>query len=404
MNILEIMKKNLILILAITAGLFSIYFFGDRNLDNEWQVMVYNLETNNILSSRKINGVLVPNIFMPPLYPIFLFIIKKILFNSELYLTVILLIQLYFHLLSAHLLKKILNLLFEKKFSNLGFLIFLFFPLSIYAVGQISSINLQILLLLVFIYNFIKISETNSKISIVFFSVASALLMLLRGEFFIFFIFTLIYLFLIKKNFLTILIALFVSILVLSPYLVRNYKIFQTITITKSAGFNLLKGNNPLSKVEGIGMWYGYDVVPDIKDELANLKPIEKYDLLSDPIFLNRAVVFIKENPSRYIKLYFKKVFSFLFVDFESSYPGYYSIFNILPKILFSILSLASIIFFVSLRINLYNYFVLIYFLNIGLISFFFILPRYTLSLLPIQIILSMFLIKKIAKKYFNVK
>ena len=72
MNILEIMKKNLILILAVTAGLFSIYFFGDRNLDNEWQVMVYNLETNNILSSRKINGVLVPNIFMPPLYPIFL--------------------------------------------------------------------------------------------------------------------------------------------------------------------------------------------------------------------------------------------------------------------------------------------------------------------------------------------
>jgi|TARA_B110000211_G_scaffold232153_1_gene295197 hypothetical protein len=400
MNILEIMKKNLILILAITAGLFSIYFFGDRNLDNEWQVMVYNLETNNILSSRKINGVLVPNIFMPPLYPIFLFIIKKILFNSELYLTVILLIQLYFHLLSAHLLKKILNLLFEKKFSNLGFLIFLFFPLSIYAVGQISSINLQILLLLVFIYNFIKISETNSKISIVFFSVASALLMLLRGEFFIFFIFTLIYLFLIKKNFLTILIALFVSILVLSPYLVRNYKIFQTITITKSAGFNLLKGNNPLSKVEGIGMWYGYDVVPDLKDELANLRPIEKYDLLADPIFLDRAVQFIKEDPKRYIKLYFKKVLSFFLIDFDSSYPGYYSIFNTLPKILFSILSLISIIIFSSLRVNLYNYFVLFYFLNIGLFSFFFILPRYTLSLLPIQIILSMFLIKKIVSKY----
>tara|TARA_B110000259_G_C14021691_1_gene403286 strand:- start:656 stop:1861 length:1206 start_codon:yes stop_codon:yes gene_type:complete len=400
MNILEIMKKNLILILAVTAGLFSIYFFGDRNLDNEWQVMVYNLETNNILSSRKINGVLVPNIFMPPLYPIFLFIIKKILFNSELYLTVILLIQLYFHLLSAHLLKKILNLLFEKKFSNLGFLIFLFFPLSIYAVGQISSINLQILLLLVFIYNFIKISETNSKISIVFFSVASALLMLLRGEFFIFFIFTLIYLFLIKKNFLTILIALFVSILVLSPYLVRNYKIFQTITITKSAGFNLLKGNNPLSKVEGIGMWYGYDVVPDLKDELANLRPIEKYDLLADPIFLDRAVQFIKEDPKRYIKLYFKKVLSFFLIDFDSSYPGYYSIFNTLPKILFSILSLISIIIFSSLRVNLYNYFVLFYFLNIGLFSFFFILPRYTLSLLPIQIILSMFLIKKIVSKY----
>jgi hypothetical protein len=109
-------------------------------------------EKNNILSSREINGILVPNLFMPPLYPIFLFILKKILFNSESYVIVVLLIQLCFHLLSAHMLKKILNLLFEKKFSNLGFLIFLFFPLSIYAVSQISSINLQVLLLLIFIY------------------------------------------------------------------------------------------------------------------------------------------------------------------------------------------------------------------------------------------------------------
>ena len=404
MQTFEFIKKNLILMLAVAAGLFSIYFFGDKTLDNEWKVMVHNLEENNILSSREVNGVLVPNIFMPPLYPIFLFIIKKISFNSNIYLTTILLIQLCFHLLSANILKKILNLLFEEKLSNLGFLIFLFFPLSIYAVGQISSINLQILLFIIFIYNFIKIFETNKKIFIVFFSIASGLLMLLRGEFFIFFIFSLIYLFLKKKNFSSILIALFVAILTISPYLVRNYQIFQTVTITKSAGFNLLKGNNPLSKVEGIGMWHGYDVVPDIKDELENLKPIEKYDLLSDPIFLNRAVMFIKENPSRYIKLYFKKVFSFLFVDFESSYPGYYSIFNILPKILFSVLSLASIFFFVSLRINLYNYFVLIYFLNIGLMSFFFILPRYTLSLLPIQIILSMFLIKKIVNTYFKFK
>ena len=201
MNILEIIKKNLILILAVTAGLFSIYFFGDKTLDNEWTVIVYNLEKNNILSSREINGILVPNLFMPPLYPIFLFILKKILFNSESYVIVVLLIQLCFHLLSAHMLKKILNLLFEKKFSNLGFLIFLFFPLSIYAVSQISSINLQVLLLLIFIYNFIKIFETSSTTSIVFFSVASGLLMLLRGEFFIFFIFTLIYLFLNKKIF-----------------------------------------------------------------------------------------------------------------------------------------------------------------------------------------------------------
>ena len=121
--------------------------------------------------------------------------------------------------------------------------------------------------------------------------------------------------------------------------------------------------------------------------------------MISDKIFLERAINFISENPGRYIKLYFKKILSFLFVDIESSYPGYYSPLNIIPKLLLSITSLISIVIFFNFRVNLYNYFVLYYFLNIGLFSFFFILPRYTLSILPIQIILSVFLIKKINTK-----
>jgi len=146
-------------------------------------------------------------------------------------------------------------------------------------------------------------------------------------------------------------------------------------------------------------MWHGYDVVPDLKDKLNEIKPLKKYDVISDKIFLKRAIEFISDDPKRYIKLYFKKSLSFLFVDIESSYPGYYSLLNILPKLLLSITSLISIIVFFSFRINLYNYFALYYFLNIGLFSFFFILPRYTLSILPIQIILSIFLANKTTKK-----
>ena len=146
-------------------------------------------------------------------------------------------------------------------------------------------------------------------------------------------------------------------------------------------------------------MWDGYDVVPDLKVKLDNIKPYKKYDVISDKIFLERAIEFISEDPKRYMKLYLKKTLSFLFIDVESSYPGYYSFLNIIPKLLLSVTSLISIIIFFNFKINLYNYFVLYYFSNIGLFSFFFILPRYTLSILPIQIILSIFLIKKINTK-----
>ena len=393
------LERKFIISFGLILGVISIFCFGDKTLDNEWTTMVYNLETHNILSSRTINGELIPNIFMPPLYPLFLFCIKKVIFSQNIFIPVVLSIQLFFYLLSGVILEKTLNLLNGGSLAKIGMTVFILFPLNIYSVGQISSINLNLFLMLIFIYSFVQIYKTNYKIYILSFSISASLLMLLRGEFFIFFFFSLFYLILKKKSFSHVLLAFILSLIILSPYLIRNYKNFGVITITKSSGFNLLKGNNPHAKVEGIHMWDGYDVVPDLKEKIKNIEPLKKYDVISDKIFLERAINFISENPDRYIKLYFKKILSFLFVDIESSYPGYYSPLNIIPKLLLSITSLISIIIFFNFRVNLYNYFVLYYFLNIGLFSFFFILPRYTLSILPIQIILSVFLIKKINTK-----
>ena len=393
------LEKKFILSFGLILGLISIYYFGDRTLDNEWKIMVYNLEEYNILSSRTINGELIPNIFMPPLYPLFLFSIKKIILGQNIYIPTILCIQLFLYLLSGAILEKTLDLLIDKNFAKIGMTMFILFPLNIYSVGQISSINLNLFLMLIFIYSFVQMYKNNYLIYILSFSISASLLMLLRGEFFIFFLISLFYLLLKKKSFSHVLSAFLISLVVLSPYLIRNFKDFGLITITKSTGFNLLKGNNPLSKVEGVAMWDGYDVVPDLKVKLDNIRPYKKYDVISDKIFLERAIEFISEDPKRYMKLYLKKTLSFLFIDVESSYPGYYSFLNIIPKLLLSVTSLISIIIFFNFKINLYNYFVLYYFSNIGLFSFFFILPRYTLSILPIQIILSVFLIKKINEK-----
>ena len=136
--------------------------------------------------------------------------------------------------------------------------------------------------------------------------------------------------------------------------------------------------------------------------------PIDAYvilyhmNLLKDQILMNQAIKFIKEDPKKYIKLYFKKFFSFLFIDFNSTYPNYYSILHILPKILLSISTLIGIILITNYSINIANYFVIFYLANIGLFSFFFILPRYSLFLLTIQIVLSLFAIEKIKDRVNN--
>ena len=41
--------------------------------------------------------------------------------------------------------------------------------------------------------------------------------------------------------------------MVISPYVIRNYIHFNQVIIVKSLGYNLWKGNNQLSTVEGYG-------------------------------------------------------------------------------------------------------------------------------------------------------
>ena len=190
------------------------------------------------------------------------------------------------------------------------------------------------------------------------------------------------------------------TILIISPYLYRNYSIFNVLTITKSSGYNLLKGNHPRTKVEGTGMFLKIEkVIPEVKDALEQLKslgPTKSYDLLQDQVLMDQALIFIKSEPLKYISLYFKKFFAFMFVDLNSSYPNYYSIFHIAPKIILAVGSFLGILITLSLKINIYNYVALFYLANISLFSIFFILPRYSLSLLTIQIILSLLFLKKI--------
>ena len=396
----RIFSLSAIIFLGVLARFLAVIIVGDQHVDNEWGVMLKNLEENNILSIRDVNGQPMPNAFMPPLYPLFLYVIKFFFSQLNIFLYVVYFIQILLSAISIYLTYKILLEFYSENICKIGTLIYSIFPLNIYGASQISSITLQLFFINLFILGFIFLIKYKNLYGIITFSISAGFLMLLRGEFFIFFIFSLIFYLLKTKDYKRFFLGLIISIIVISPYLVRNYQIFEVVTITKSGGYNLLKGNNPKSLVEGKAMMgFVRDVVPEVKNELDSLKANKKYDLMFDDILLNQAIIFIQEDPSRYIYLYFKRVVSFLFIDLESTYPGYYSILHIIPKLVIAITTFFSIIFLFRFKFNLYSYFILYYLLNIGLFSVFFILPRYSLSLLTIQIILSLYWIKKFFPK-----
>ena len=165
------------------------------------------------------------------------------------------------------------------------------------------------------------------------------------------------------------------------------------LSITKSSGYNLWRGNHFNANVEGNQLHDN-----QLKNKVENILPSNRYDLELDKMYMEEAINNIKKDPVYFIKLYIKKVISFLFIDLNSSYENYYNYLNIIPKIIISITTLMGALL-ITRKESILVYFTGYYFFNIFLFSIFFILPRYSLMLLPIQIILTCYLIENLKTK-----
>ena len=92
-------------------------------------------------------------------------------------------------------------------------------------------------------------------IYILIFAFIGGLLILVRREFIAIIAFSSLYLFFYyKTQFKKIFLIILISLITISPYLVRNYLIFERIIIHSGFGYNLWQGNNPYTNVEGSGV------------------------------------------------------------------------------------------------------------------------------------------------------
>jgi 4-amino-4-deoxy-L-arabinose transferase-like glycosyltransferase len=382
-----------------------IFIFGDTRLDNEWGIIVNNLTDYGKFSLVNFGDFFVPNLFMPPLYAFYLYFFKIFHFNNEIYIQVVLFSQIILSSFSVVIFYNINKLFFSNKICILGTLIFSLFPLHIYACSQISSIILQSFLMITFFYFFLKTMKKNNFYNICFLSLASGLLILLRGEFIALFLLSILYLALfIKINLKSILIIILLTFVVISPYLMRNIIVLDAITITKSIGFNLWKGNNPQTDVEGKN--YIYDSIfdqedLDLREQINKVLEDKYYEINLDKVFLSEGIKNINNDPIKYFGLYLKKILSFLFIDLNSSNPYYYHPLHYLPVLFISITSIIGIILSKKNSYQI-NFLILFFIVNIAIVSVFFILPRYKLAIIPLQIIFSNIFFEYIKKNFFK--
>ena len=396
--------KNYLLPSLISVSLLirilTVYFIKDTHVEYEWNILLNNLIEHKSYSLRSFNGELVPSVLMPPLYAFFLYFIHVISFLKDSYfLYLVFFIQIILSTYSIYLFYQINQNFFSNKFSIINSFIFSIIPLNIYICGQISSANIQLFLSLLFLKLLFTLIKNKTQKNIIFFSIVSGLLILCRGEFVIIFVLTLFFIFISKKidiiNLIKILIIVF---LVISPYVIRNYIHFNQFIITKSLGYNLWKGNNQLSKVEGYGK-FEINEFKNLHDKVKSINKDKYYEINWDNIFLEEVINNIEKNPIIYLKLFFKKLSSFYFIDLESSYPNYYNFFHIFPVVILSLLSFPSLIIFFKNNKFENKYLGLYFFLNLVIFSIFFILPRYKIVILPVQIILVGYTLNYVIKK-----
>ena len=130
-----------------------------------------------------------------------------------------------------------------------------------------------------------------------------------------------------------------ISLITISPYLIRNIIVFETVTITKTTGYNFWKASHPDAK--GLE---GSEIINDSLQKQIDKIPKDKfYGLNYDNLFLNEAIKNIKKDPIRYLTLFIKKAVSFLFIDINSPNPNYYNPLHYIPVLLFGITSLIGI-------------------------------------------------------------
>tara|TARA_B100000029_G_scaffold515027_1_gene620161 strand:+ start:1335 stop:2624 length:1290 start_codon:yes stop_codon:yes gene_type:complete len=412
-------ELNIIIFLFLLSFFIRIpiiLIYGDTSLDHEWKHLVNNLILHGQLVYESFDDFLLPNLWMPPLYAYYLYIFSFFGLENNNYVLLILLTQVFIASISVVVFYKINKLFFSKKISFYSSLLFSLIPIHIYASSQISSITLQIFSYMLFIYLFFQIGREKKFSSIIIFSIVSGFILLLRSEFQAIFVLSLIYLFIFFKVPLKkVLLIFLISLITISPYLIRNYIIFEKITLAETFGYNLWKGNHPYAMRNSLVEGYEFPVdlsettnlnenmkqqSPEIIDGFIVLQAIPKdknYRLKFNKFFLNQAIDNIKNEPYSYLVFFFKKVASFLLINLKSSDPNYFNPLHYIPVLVLGVTSLIGI-GLSNKKSREINYLILIFFSLVFIFSTVSILPRYKLIIIPLQIIFTNIFIVNIRK------
>lgn len=302
-------KKIILVLFFIALFLRVIYIFTLNNTDiGTWDEEGWEIAKNLVEGKGYKMWCGVGDLYSgrPPIFPLFLAGIF-IIFGQNIIITKIFLAV--FNSLICLVIFSLGKKIFNQKVGLMAMAVSAVYPPFIYWGGQPTQETLTILFLALATLFLLKIEEKEKMFLYAILSgVFLGMLVMTRSmAYVLIFLFPLWSLFLFKnrkQGLIAAYLVLLPVILIISPWVIRNYKIHHTILLASTeGGMTFYAANNPDVLTKGGGDFY---VLGISTKEVENLSEIE-----SDKYFYKKGLDFIRANPMIYLRLVFERLIRF---------------------------------------------------------------------------------------------
>jgi 4-amino-4-deoxy-L-arabinose transferase-like glycosyltransferase len=352
-----------------------------------------------------------PQTSFEPLHPIYLAIVYKLFGINPIASRIIQsFISAFTCLILYHLTKKLIDL----QTAMLSYIISIFYPYFIYYTGVLLSETITLFLVCLFLFTMSLTLQNNKSWFPILSGLLIGLIFLSKSVFLPFFLLSTLIILMFGKSKIknTILFCLF-FIIVISPWVIRNYGIYKTIIISPTkGGWNLWERNNyrlnpDFLNIEHPELEKSFSIITDL--EMMNLKrkDLTYYPDLTglnepqkDKVFKRMFRDFVLANPIVYLKLCYIRFFELFQVSHVHLNNFIYKVIAWLttgPVLIFG--TIGGLMLLGRWRQLIVLYLLMLYYIPIHIMTT--ASPRYRLPIEPIFIIFASYFICHNTNKIF---
>lgn len=329
----------------------------------------------------------------PPFFPLFLAIVYTFFGHSFLAAKIALAFVGSFSCVLVFLLA--LKNFQDYKISIFSGLVYVFYPPGIFWTGYLAPVTLEIFFSLLFIYLVYTGGKEKNLILFLSSGIVLGLGILTRSLFLIFLPVVFMWLLVfrgINFSFKATLLIFLMSMLTISPWVIRNFKIHKKIVMTSTeGGIVCYIANNEKSLYQPSGYW---DPTGNINEPIIK-KAIGMSEVEANSFFYKATLDFIKKNPSIYAKLVKDRFFRFwkltphTFSGPGESYKSYHTKIALITNLPIFIFAAFGLFFSLKRWKDFIIFYLTIICWSLPIILFFKTVIRYREPLMPFIIIIA---------------